>query len=160
MEKDTVMTHRKVKSANLADQHALLYPSGTLFRFIRQLENLITSCSSTQGLHHESVTDILCLTRQKTNMQTVCLLLMKLQCAKSRTCHFPSVVWINSTVIFPVFLWYELIPQSPTCNHWLHVVTFYPHRVVDFPLHLQLHDSKLIVVEFIITPNPQNCQYN
>lgn len=98
IEKDTVMTHLKVKSANLADQRGLLYPSGTLFRFIRQLENLITSCSSTQGLHHESVTDILCLTRQKTNMQTVCLLLMKLQCAKRRRCHFP--------------LSCELIPQS------------------------------------------------
>lgn len=67
-----------------------------------------------------------------TNETTVC---------ETQEMSFPSVMWINSTVIFPVFLWYELIPQSPTCNHWLHVVTFHPHRVVDFPLHLQPHDS-------------------
>ncbi|CAN7938318.1 unnamed protein product [Ixodes hexagonus] len=56
----------------LRDKGGLLYPSGYLFRFIRKLENLFTSCFSTQELHHESVLDLVAFVQQQQDDSVGC----------------------------------------------------------------------------------------
>lgn len=48
----------------LKDKGGLLYPSGCLFKFVENLEDLFTSCFSTEALHHDSVMDIVSAIRK------------------------------------------------------------------------------------------------
>lgn len=56
--KDTILRLGAAEYTKLRDNGSLLYPHDRLCRFIRQLENIFTSCFSTPELHHDSVMDV------------------------------------------------------------------------------------------------------
>ncbi|CAN7986173.1 unnamed protein product [Ixodes pacificus] len=60
-----------VAFTKLRDNGGLLYPSGPLFWFVKNLENLFTSFFSSKQLHRESILDVLALIRS-TPQQSVC----------------------------------------------------------------------------------------
>lgn len=50
---------------HFCDKGGLLYPSGLLFGFVRQLEDLFTECFSSHQLHADSIIDVLAVVKER-----------------------------------------------------------------------------------------------
>ncbi|KAL3209921.1 hypothetical protein MRX96_037562 [Rhipicephalus microplus] len=71
-DKNDIKNLQAAQLTQLKDNSGLLYPSGFLFRFLKNLENLFTGCFSAQELHHESIMDVIWLIKSRPQHRVGC----------------------------------------------------------------------------------------
>ncbi|KAL3178526.1 hypothetical protein MRX96_038420 [Rhipicephalus microplus] len=71
-DKNDIENLQAAQLTQLKDNGGLLYPSGFLFRFLKNLENLFTGCFSAQELHHESIMDVIWLIKSRPQHRVGC----------------------------------------------------------------------------------------
>ncbi|KAL3193550.1 hypothetical protein MRX96_016901 [Rhipicephalus microplus] len=71
-DKNDIKNLQAAQLTQLKDYGGLLYPSGFLFRFLKNLENLFTGCFSAQELHHESTMDVIWLIKSRPQHRVGC----------------------------------------------------------------------------------------
>ncbi|KAL3191880.1 hypothetical protein MRX96_059387 [Rhipicephalus microplus] len=71
-DKNDIKNLQAAQLTQLKDNGGLLYPSGFLFRFLKNRENLFTGCFSAQELHHESIMDVIWLIKSRPQHRVGC----------------------------------------------------------------------------------------